>query len=103
MARRVRFAPAAGAQKNGDAVFVGRPTKWGNPHLRRTASESPQALVDRYRADLFAGRLPFTVADVRRELAGRDLWDWTTPPYPSHVDVLIELVNAPEGQEGEDA
>lgn len=94
--RHVKPCPAAGAARNGDAVFVGTPTKWGNPHRRQTAADTPQSIVDRYRDDLLAGRLPFTVEDVRRELAGRDLWDWSTPPYPSHADLLVRIANGGE-------
>lgn len=37
--------------------------------------------------------LPVTLADVRRELAGKDLACWCRPGAPCHADVLLELAN----------
>lgn len=80
-----------------DAVRVDRSTRWGNPF---TVEEygSRAAAVAAYRAALLAGRLPgigkhppVTVADVRAELAGRDLACWCPPDQPCHVDVLLDV------------
>jgi hypothetical protein len=49
--------------------------------------------VRRYREDLFAGRLAVTVADVRRELRGRDLACYCPLDGPCHADVLLEVAN----------
>lgn len=49
--------------------------------------------VERFRVDLFAGRLPVGVDDIRRELAGRDLGCACPPELPCHVDVLLEVAN----------
>jgi len=46
------------------------------------------------RSTLGAWRLPFTVEDVRRELAGRDLACWCPLTEPCHADVLLEIANA---------
>ena len=74
-------------------VYVGRPTKWGNPHR---AGPLPAAdAVARYRADLLTGRLSFSVEDARRELRGRNLLCWCAPGAPCHADVLLEVANAP--------
>lgn len=37
--------------------------------------------------------LPYTVDDVRRELAGHDLVCWCPEWQPCHADVLIEVAN----------
>ena len=42
------------------------------------------------RMTLGGWRLPFTIDDVRRELAGKDLCCWC-PPGPCHADVLLEV------------
>ena len=77
------------------AVYVGRPTRWGNPH--RIDPERPESRVDavrRYRDDLLAGRLRFTVDDVRAELAGRDLVCWCRLDQACHADVLLDVANS---------
>jgi len=47
-----------------------------------------------FRRDLRQRRLSFTAADVRRELAGRDLGCWC-PEWADwcHGDVLLEVAN----------
>ena len=48
-----------------NTVYVGRPTRWGNPHTGGTHT----SMVERFSESLHSGQLGFTVADVRRELA----------------------------------
>jgi uncharacterized protein DUF4326 len=79
-----------GARLPEGAIVVTRPTKWGNPHpleLGRTEA------VRRYRSDLFAGRLPVTVDDVKRELHGHDLACYCPLDEPCHADVLLAVAN----------
>ena len=75
-----------------NAVYVGRPTRWGNPF--DDPRTSPEERVRRYRQALLAGRLGFTVEDVRKELRGRDLACWCPLDRPCHADVLLEIANA---------
>lgn len=94
------------------AVYVGRPTRWGNPY--RVAPDAPEIVlhddgrwwtvrsdarsfvVGEFRADLVTGALAFTVDDVRRGLAGRDLVCWCPLDQSCHADVLLDLANRPE-------
>lgn len=91
MAKRVQRSRAKGWRKAEGDVYVGRPSKWGNPH-RATPPTSAEA-VARYRADLLAGRLAVTVDDVKRELRGKDLACWCALDAPCHADVLLEIAN----------
>lgn len=99
------------------AVYVGRPTKWGNPygvthcdavHIPRrhwhvhhvdclrwleTTSDKRSAIgyaVDRYRESLGDW---FSRHTIRDELAGRDLVCWCPLDQPCHADVLLEVAN----------
>jgi hypothetical protein len=49
--------------------------------------------IRRYREDLLAGRLNVTVADVKRELRGRDLACYCPLDEPCHADVLLAVAN----------
>jgi hypothetical protein len=69
---------------------VSRPTRWGNPHPLDLGREEA---VCRYRADLLADRLRVSVADVKRELRGRDLACYCPLDEPCHADVLLEYAN----------
>jgi hypothetical protein len=79
-----------------DAVYVGRPTKWGNPfsHLSSSAARyrvaSRQEAVDAYRTMLLAA--PHLLKDLH-ELRGKDLVCWCAPAA-CHADVLLEIANA---------
>ena len=81
------------------AVYVGRPTMWGNPftHLRgRTRARFQVATVHdaiaAYRGWVL--EQPELVAALG-ELRGKDLVCWCKPG-PCHADVLLELANRAE-------
>lgn len=104
--QRIQQRRTRGWRMPAGAVSTGRPGKWGNPwrvgtlvhhrcgdrewSSRMTAEEA----VSFYETDLRAGLLPYTQADVRRELAGRDLVCWCPLDQPCHGDILLELANA---------
>ena len=77
------------------AVYIGRPSKWGNPYLIDRAGLTRDAVIQKYREHLEAH--PQLKAAVRIELRGKDLVCWCAP-LPCHGDVLIEVANSiPEG------
>lgn len=72
------------------AVYVGRPTKWGNPFPMHAESERDKVVAD-YRA--FLARSPQLVAEARAELRGKDLVCWCAP-RACHADVLMAAANS---------
>jgi hypothetical protein len=93
--RRVQRRRIRGWRMPEGAVYVGRPSRWGNPYVVGTISDHRPArygLGDqivvrevgrrRYRDDYLAG------------LAGRDLVCWCPLGQRCHADVLLELANA---------
>ncbi len=83
-----------------DAVYVGRPTKYGNPfhvpptHQGRNTEEGwlfHNQAVGRYRK--YLTRYPGLIEAVQRELGGKDLVCWCAP-LPCHADILLEVANA---------
>lgn len=77
-------------------VYIGRPSKWGNPftHIvnRHTQADiivgSRQEAIDRYRE--WIGKQPELLASLH-ELKGKTLGCWCKPAS-CHGDVLIELI-----------
>ena len=70
------------------SVYVGRPTKWGNPYhmgIHGTREE----VIQRYRDWLLDNE---ELMRSLSELRGRDLSCWCAP-LPCHADVLLELAN----------
>jgi hypothetical protein len=73
MPARIQRRRSQGWRQPINAIYVGRPTRWGNPYKVGVDNHSAEEAVTLYRRDLMAGSLPFTIDDVRRELKGRDL------------------------------
>lgn len=71
-----------------NAVYIGRPSKWGNPYKAGVDGTRPQ-VIEMYRKHLYVSGL---INDIH-ELAGRDLLCWCYPK-PCHGDVLMQLANA---------
>lgn len=124
--KRIQRQRTKGWRMPEGAVYVGRPSKWGNvfvlvgdePSVRvRTAAFDPDWTFDtaraarRHAASAFRWQLlnhpnvvGFTIDDVRAELAGRDLACWCPLEdehgnrVPCHADVLLEIANRGDGQ-----
>jgi len=98
------------------AVYVGRPSKWGNPYkwtdyvaihyVTGYAETEPHANADEDRrrwavTDFRHGMVDLdgiqgypSVEKIRAELAGKDLACWCPLDQPCHADVLMEIANA---------
>lgn len=78
-----------------DAIYVGRPSKWGNPYaIGRDGTR--EEVIARYRIWLETMIYDFDILHRRlniEELRGKDLVCWCSP-LPCHADVLLELANA---------
>lgn len=74
------------------AVFVGRPSKWGNPFKLRNRLDpyERESVIRRYRQ--WVCEQPALVKALP-ELRGKSLVCWCAPA-PCHADVLFELANA---------
>ena len=86
-----------GWRKPVGAVVVARPSMWGNPFVVR-AGRTRAAAVAQFEQALLHGdctSLPFTIDDLRRELAGVDVACWCPLDEQCHGDVLLRLANAP--------
>ena len=73
-----------------DAVFVGRPSKWGNPFKVKRDGDVIE-VVDKYRTWLI-NQIAHNRLDIN-ELRGKDLVCWCAPSL-CHADILLELANA---------
>jgi len=77
-------------------VYVGRPSKWGNPFVigaRWPGHNEPltrEQVIARYRTWLLAQ--PELVEQAKQELRDKTLACWCAPK-PCHADVLLEIAN----------
>jgi len=72
-----------------DAVYIGRPSKWGNPFIMSEYG-TRELVIAKYREWLLSQ--PLLIEEVRRELAGKDLICFCSPKA-CHGDVLLEVAN----------
>lgn len=115
---RIQRKRAKGWQMPPDTVYVGRPTKWGNPFP--IDCYGPDGAVDRFRrwitGHMSAREMSessrcdplsesntslVVVRSLAREnlhyLRGKNLACWCRLDRPCHADVLLELVNTVRG------
>lgn len=107
--RRIQRSRVKGWRMPEGAIYVGRPSKWGNPftYLSVPNVQFPTVALRREEAKRwFAGWLdgdisPPWMDEDRREslldsleqLRGHDLVCWCPLDQPCHADVLIEMAN----------
>lgn len=86
-------------------VYIGRPSKWGNPysHLpaeKRSApygASSREAAVEAYRMWIHLPENAKLLEAAKTELQGKVLGCWCAP-QACHGDVLSEIANNGEGE-----
>ena len=76
-----------------DAVYVARPTKWGNP-FRMGRDGTRTEVIEKYKSWLMSNSILVSQLD---ELEGRDLVCWCAP-LPCHADVLLEASEESDNQ-----
>lgn len=84
-----------------NTVYVGRPTKWGNPakigtihwwdwNVKVYPIRNREDAVEYYRDWLPRN---FTDKEIREELRGKDLACWCPLSRPCHADILLAIAN----------
>ena len=109
--KRIQRKRTKGWRMPEGAVYVGRPTKWGNPFrvgarsaywmgpgLASARRPNPipvmdaQHVTDIYRRMVETNNARFERGEVA-ELRGKDLACWCPLDQPCHADVLLEIAN----------
>jgi hypothetical protein len=81
-------------------VYIGRPSKWGNPftHIKdkKTKAEyivsSRGEAIEKYKQWITEGEGKYLLKDLH-ELQGKTLGCWCKPK-PCHGDILVELLKS---------
>ena len=90
-----------------DTVYVGRPSKWGNPWSPANHSiitmnggtvvaSRPGTLAEcvvAYEEDIRSGSFGYKTADIRLALRGKNLACWCRLDQPCHADVLLRIAS----------
>jgi len=110
MPERIQRKRTKGWRMPDGAIYVGRPTRWGNiyriekiVYLNSAAYKSRSEYVVELFRLLVTGKLQTTIReDIEcrdrilaslHELRGHDLACWCPLDQPCHADVLLELAN----------
>lgn len=101
MPRRIQRHRTKGWRMPPGAVYVGRPTMWGNRYQIGTWSnklgrevQTVEEAVQLYREIIWDDPTsPHMAGWVREQLRGRDLCCWCRLDQPCHADVLLEIAN----------
>ena len=120
MPKRIQRHRTKGWRMPEGAIYVGRPTVWGNPYrvvrqgkttwevyafeessptasfVSRTGVEARAFAVERLLCLIDNYRDPWGADRIRNELAGHDLACWCPLGQPCHADVLLEIANRGE-------
>jgi hypothetical protein len=94
MPKRIQRKRAKGWKMPPNTVYVGRPTKWGNPY-KPSPVMSAEWCVFQFEKLLIANQ--HSSERFRKpigELRGKDLACWCPLDQPCHADVLLEIANA---------
>ena len=109
--RRVQRKRTKGWRMPPNMVYVGRPTKWGNPFRRGSAQHAVHMFRWLLRGDWrslhrhgvpLLTELPLRLhrahlLESLSKLRGKNLACWCPLDQPCHADVLLEIANAKGG------
>lgn len=87
MPKRIQRKRSKGWKMPANAVYVGRPTKWGNPFKVGDDGQTLEEVLWAYENLFLPGK------DLS-ELRGKDLACFCSLDQPCHADVLLRLANA---------
>lgn len=73
-----------------DAVYIGRPSKWGNPFSIGKDGTRDEVIA---KYEQWVQTQPQLLADIKAELRGKDLVCFCAP-LKCHGDVIIKLANS---------
>ena len=97
--KRIQRKRTRGWRTPAGAIYVGRPTKWGNPSYVAklkgfTRAESHAAAVKAFGWWLITEGEGSQIAEAAKaELRGHDLVCWCRLDEPCHADVLLRVAN----------
>lgn len=109
MPKRIQRKRTRGWKMPEDCVYVGRPTKWGNPFAVSGPDEFGYRIVHRgtfhrisYDSEADARKAAvrayrkwfFLQREAKAELRGKDLCCWCPLDCECHADVLLEIANS---------
>ena len=92
--QRIQRRRAKGWRMPDGAVYVGRPSRWGNPYRWPDPATAVQMFEDMLHRAPTSGPDDETIFEtIRYQLRGKDLACWCPLDQPCHADVLLAIAN----------
>ena len=94
--KRIQRSRAKGWKMPANAIYVGRPTVWGNPYVVGSELMNGETLTAEKAVELYEQHLAdnFSERDIRHCLHDKDLACWCALDEPCHADVLLRIANS---------
>lgn len=89
MPERVQRKRTKGWRMPENTVYVGRPTKYGNPFIEGVCGNTAEDAVRKYKSTMSE----MLKQDVRKELKGKNLACFCALDKPCHADALLKIAN----------
>jgi hypothetical protein len=94
VSKRIQRRRTRGWRMPEGAIYVGRPTRWGNPFPPERYGYDDDALA------MYEAHVRLLIENSRPDfiepLRGKDLACWCKPSMPCHADVLLKLLGETE-------
>jgi hypothetical protein len=91
--RRIQRKRTRGWKMPKGAIYVGRPTRWGNPFTCGGDNARAVKLYEKYILDPDAHDPDWNLDELLESLRGHDLVCWCSLDKPCHADILLRLAN----------
>src|SRR5581483_2018083 len=94
--KRIQRRRAKDWKMPANAIYVGRPTVWGNPYVVGSRLMNGETLTAEKAVELYEQHLAenFSERDIRHCLHDKDLACWCALDEPCHADVLLRIANS---------
>ena len=90
MPKRIQRKRTKGWRMPHNTVYVGRPTKWGNPYRIGDMGLTRETVIEAY--ENYLRRVLVAYPDFLDELRGKDLACWCPLDKPCHADVILKIL-----------
>jgi len=89
--KRIQRKRTKGWKMPPNTVYVGRPSKWGNPYLIKPRSQfTREQAIETY--ENYIKRVLVDHPDFLEPLKGKDLACWCPLDKPCHADILLKFL-----------
>ncbi len=91
--KRIQRKRIKGWRMPPNTVYVGRPSKWGNPYITGKDGAIKEVLT---KYEWYIKGLLIACPSLFNKLQGKDLACWCPLDKPCHADVLLKFLNKQE-------